>query len=104
MGSVADVALAVASLVGLEVVEWGCAAWRHRAVIAVVRIVAVVDVAVETVRAVEPWAGTDEDATEEPVRAVVTVRSAVVRWIVEVAVRTDWRGTDIHPDCDLRAR
>ena len=97
-------ALAVAGLIGLEVIERSGAARGHRAVVAVVRVVAVIDVAVEAVWAVEPWAGTDEDATEEPVRAVVTVRSAVVRWIVEVAVRTDWRGTDIHPDCDLRAR
>ena len=70
----------------------------------VIGMVVIVDVAVEVFRAMVPRACTDEDATEEPVRAVVTVRSAVVRWIVEVAVRTDWRGTDIHPDCDLRAR
>jgi len=41
--------------------------------------------------AVIPGAGADEDAAGEPVRSVVSVRSAVVGIIVVVAIGADWR-------------
>jgi hypothetical protein len=43
----------------------------------------------------KPGAGADEDATCEPVRPVVAIRSAVVRRIVVVAIGADWRGAVI---------
>ncbi|MGA7341477.1 MAG: hypothetical protein WBX18_12815 [Terracidiphilus sp.] len=62
MAGGAYVALPVAGLVGMEVVERPSPALRHRSTVAVVRIVAVIDVAPEAVRAVEPGAGSDKDA------------------------------------------
>ena len=41
----------------------------------------------------EPWAGADEEAAYEPVRAVVAVRSAGVRSIAVITVGADRSGT-----------
>ena len=60
MVRVADVAVTIASFIGLEVIEGLRAAGRHWAVVAVTRIVAVVDVPVEAARPVEPWSRADE--------------------------------------------
>ena len=65
------------------------------AVVSVVRMEMIVDVAVKTLRAVEPGANADEDAAVKPLRAVVAVRSAVVGWDVIIAVRTYWRRPDV---------
>ena len=46
-----------------------------------------------TVEAMEPRAGTDEDAACEPVRAVLAVGRASVGVIAIVSVRADRRGT-----------
>ena len=59
---VANVALAVAGFVGVEVVEARLSAAGQRAVVAVTRVKAVVDMAVKATMAVEPGAGTDEYA------------------------------------------
>jgi hypothetical protein len=99
---VAYMTLAVARLIGLKVVERNGAAFRHRTVVAVVWVVAVIYVAVEAVRAMEPWAGTDEDTTGEPVRAVVAIGGAVVGRIVVVAIRADWGRAEVYTDGDLR--
>jgi hypothetical protein len=94
--------LAVARLIGLKVVERNGAAFRHRTVVAVVWVIAVINVAVEAVRAVEPWAGADEHSTGEPVRAVVAIGGAVVGRIVVVAIRADWGRAEVYTDGDLR--
>jgi hypothetical protein len=55
--------------------------------------------------AVDPRAGSDEDAADKPVRAVVSIRSAVIRRIIVVAVSADGRsaivarGTDSDAEC-----
>jgi len=85
----ADVAAAVARLVAVEVVERFSATFGHRSVIAVTRIEAVVDMAVEVGGAVEPVASSDKHSVHKPIGPVVAVRRAVVRSIVEVAVGTD---------------
>jgi hypothetical protein len=59
--------------------------------------------------AAEPWAGADEDAADEPVRAVETVRRAGIGVIRVVAVGTDRRGADVtrthaNTNRDLRFR
>jgi len=63
------------------------------AVVAAAIIAATVG-AVTIVAAVEPRASTDEDAADEVVRAVVSVRSAGVWIIAVVAVGANWRGAD----------
>jgi hypothetical protein len=54
--------------------------------VAVMRVKAVVDVAVEAVRAMEPGTGSKKHAADKPVRAIVAVGRAVIRSIVEVAI------------------
>jgi hypothetical protein len=66
------------------------------AVVAVFRMVMVVNIAVEMLGTVKPWAGTDEDAICEPLRAVVAVGSAAIWRGIVVTVGTS-RG---HADAD----
>jgi arginine exporter protein ArgO len=99
MGCVADVALSVASFIALEVVEGTRTATWERTVVTIMGVIAVVYVAVKTARAVEPGAGAKEHAADEPVGAVVTVRSAIVRSVVEVAIRAN--GGYSNADGDL---
>jgi len=75
---------------------------RQRPAISVVRIVAVIDVAIEAARSMEPWACADEDAADKPVRTVITVGRAVIRRVVEVTVWTDGRRPDVYTYADLR--
>ena len=99
----ADMPLAIAGLIALEVVERLCSTRGQRAVVAVVRIKAVVYVAVEAVRAVEPRAGADKQAVPaEPVRAIVAVGRAVIRRVVEVSIRTHRRAANIDAETHLR--
>ncbi len=60
MARVAYVTLPIARLVCVEVVERRLSAARQRSNVTVMRIIAVVDVAVEAVRAVEPRARADK--------------------------------------------
>ena len=78
VASVAYMALTVPRFISLEVVEWPRAAFGHGSGVAMVWVVAVVDVAVEAVRAMEPRTGSDEESACEPVWAVVTVGCAGV--------------------------
>jgi hypothetical protein len=57
--------------------------------------VAVTATVATPVIAVVPGAGTDEDATDEPVRPVVSVGGTIVRGIIVVAIGADWRGAVI---------
>jgi hypothetical protein len=62
------------------------------------RIVAVVDVAIKAASAVKPRASADEYTAGEPIGAVVTVRSAVVRSIVEVPIGAHRRHSNVDGD------
>ena len=64
VGSVAYVALAIMRLVCLEVVELLCPARGQRSMVPVVRIVAIVDMAIKAVRTVEPGTGSNEHPAE----------------------------------------
>jgi hypothetical protein len=74
MRSVAYVATSVARFICLEVVEGCSAAARHRPVVAVIRVITVVDVAVEAVVTVKPRAGSNENSAIKPIRPVVAIR------------------------------
>jgi hypothetical protein len=86
------VAVAVAHFVAFEVFDvvdgpgGVLAAGGIWAVVSMVRMETIVDVALKTLRAVEPRADADEDTAAEPLRAVVAVGSAVVGWNVVIAV------------------
>jgi hypothetical protein len=92
---VAHVAMAVACLVTVEVVEALFTAPGERSCVAVTWVKAVVDVAVEAGMSVEPGTCADEDAAQKPVRSVVTVGRAIVRCVVEIAVRANRGNADV---------
>src|SRR3984957_19129529 len=97
MIAVAGVASAVARFVAVEVVEGLFAALRHWSAVAVMRVVAVVDMAVEVVVAAVPVAGADEDSAVKPVGPVVAVGRAVIGSVVVVAVGAD----RLHSEADV---
>jgi hypothetical protein len=98
MAGISNMAVTVAGFVAVEVLERGRAALRKRTVVAVVRVEAVIYVAVKAVRTVEPGAGTEKDATDEPVRSVVAVGRAVIRRVVEVTIGADGGRAKVDAD------
>jgi len=70
------------------------AARRHPTVIALAVIEMMIDVPVEMLRPMEPRTGADEDTTREPFRAVIAVRSAIVRRNLVIPVRANRRYSD----------
>jgi hypothetical protein len=70
----AHVTAATTHLVSMEVIEGLVSTSRKWTTVAVMWIEAVINVAVEVVRAVEPASGSDEDAAGEPLGSVVPNR------------------------------
>jgi hypothetical protein len=101
VSGIAYVALPIPRLVGVEMVEPLFPALRQWAVVSVVRIKAVVDVAIEAARSMKPGAGSDKYPAKKPVGPVVAVGSAVVRCVIEVPIRAYRRHTNIDTDGDL---
>ena len=97
----AYVAAAVARFVSMEVVERLFSAPGEWAMIAVMWVVAVIDVAIEAARAVKPGTGSDKQAPCEPVRAVVAVGRAIIRSVVEVAIGANGRPTNSDANGNL---
>jgi hypothetical protein len=95
MAGIANVALPVARLVAVEVVEALFASSRQRSVVAVVGVKAVVDMAVKAAVAVKPRTRSDEEAALNPVGPIVAVGGAVIRLIVEVAVGAIGRHSNV---------
>jgi len=89
MTSITCMAMTVLRLVSMEMVERLLALYRIRSVVAVARIVAVVDMPIKSVRPVKPGAGSDEHPSEKPIRPVITVGRTLVRSIVEIAIGTN---------------
>jgi hypothetical protein len=96
----ADVTMAITHFVSVKVVEGSVTMLRKWTVVAVMWIEAVVHMAVEAMRAMEPRAGSDKDTSGEPLRPIVAVRGAVVWGVVEVAIWALRR----HPDIDRDPR
>jgi hypothetical protein len=92
---VAYVASTIPRLVGVEMVEPLLSAPRHRTAVTVMRVIAVVDVAVEAAPAVEPGASSKKHPADKPVGAIVAVGRAVVRSIVEVPIGADGRHSNV---------
>jgi hypothetical protein len=89
MRRVAHVTLSVASFVGVEVIKCMLATVGHGAMVTVIRIVAIVDVAVKTAVAMEPGPRADEYSAGKPVGPIVAVRGAVIRLVVKITVGTN---------------
>jgi hypothetical protein len=96
--SAAYVAASTTHLVSVKVIESLVATGRMWANVTVMWIEAVINVAMEVVRAVEPRTGSDEHAAVEPLGPVVPVWGAVVWGGVVVAVRAVRRCSDIDRD------
>ena len=91
MTGVSYVTLAVPRLIPVEVIEGLLTALRHRSCITMMRIVPVIDVAVEAMLTVKPRSSSNEHPAGEPIGAVIPVGSTRVRVVVEVPVRTQRR-------------
>jgi len=100
VGGLADMASAIACLVGMEVVEGRFPAAGEGSVVTVAWVVAVVHVTIKALMPVEPRTGPDEYSTDKPVWSVIAVGGTVVGRIVEVAVGADGRAADL--DRNLR--
>ena len=94
MASWADMASAIPGFVGVEVVERRFAATRERSAVTVLRIKAIIDMAVKGMRAMEPRTRANEQSTRKPVWSIVPVRGTVIRRIVKVPVSTNRRRSD----------
>ena len=105
MTGVPYMTLTVARLVALKVVErLGSAVWK-RSMISVVRIKAIVNMPVEAMWPVKPWAGPKKNSPIEPVWAVISIRGAIVRSGVVVPVRTNrWPAANGNPNLWCRSR
>jgi hypothetical protein len=101
VAGVAYVASSISRLVSLEVVEALRPTSRHRSNVTVMRIKAVVDVAVKAVRAVKPRASSNEYPAKIPIGPVITIRSTVIWSIVVVPVRAHGSRSDVYADGNL---
>lgn len=91
----AYMALPIPPLVRLEVREWLRTAVRHRSHITMMGIVAVIHVAIETMRPVVPRPRPNEQAADKPIRPIIAIRSAVIRGIFKVPIGTNRRHANI---------
>jgi hypothetical protein len=101
MAGLAHVAPPIPGLVSLEVIEALRPALRQRSNVTVMRIKAVIDMAVKAVRAVKPRAGSNKHTANKPIGPVIAVRSTVIRGIVEVPVRAHGSRSDVYADGNL---
>jgi len=85
-------------LVSVKVIEGLVSTFRMWASITVMRIEAVINVAVKVMRTVKPGAGSGEHAAREPLGSIVAVRGAVVRGKVVITIRANWFWSDIDGD------
>ena len=104
MASFAYVASPISRLVCVEVVEALRPALRQRSSVTVMRIKPVIDMSVKAVRAVKPRTCSKKHPANKPIGPVVTVRSTVIRGVVEVSVRTHGNWPDVYANGNLRLR
>ena len=99
------VAASITHLVSVKVIKGLVTTVGMWTNVAVTWIEAVIDVAVEVARAVEPRSGSDEHAATEPLGPVVPVWRAVVWGRVVIAIRANRFCSDIDRDLSgCRAR
>jgi hypothetical protein len=91
----AGVTLAVAGFIGVKVIVGAFVALWQWPVIAIVGIVAIVDVAIEAVRPMEPGTCAEEDSANKPIRTVIAVWGAIIGCVIEISVGTDRGGANV---------
>jgi hypothetical protein len=100
----AYVASPIARFVGVEVVELPFAASRNRSVVSVVRVKAVVDVAVEAARTMEPRARAKKHPADEPIWPIVAVWRTIIRSVVKIPIGAHWRHSNADGYLSRRRR
>jgi hypothetical protein len=101
VASIPYMSLSIARFIPMEMGKRMLIALGQWADIAVTGIVAVINMTEEATVAMEPGAGTDEDAANKPVRPVIAIGGAVIRRVVKIPVRAIGRGPKIYADRDL---
>lgn len=101
VAGVAYVASPIPSLVCLEVVEALRPAFWQWPSVTVMRIKAVVYVAVKAVPAVKPGASSNKYPAGKPIGPIVSVWSTVIRGIIEIPVRTHGSRSYVYADGHL---
>jgi hypothetical protein len=104
MTCVAYVASPISRLVCPKVIEALRPMLRQRSGVTVVRIKAVVNMAVKAARAVKPGASSEEHPANKPIGPIVAIRRAIVRRIIEVPVRANGSRSNIYADGNLGLR
>jgi hypothetical protein len=80
------------------------AALRQWSTIALAVIQIVIDVAVEASRPVIPGSSADEHPSGKPFRPVITIRSAIIGWLLVIPIRTNRRTSDGDRNMSAAAR
>jgi hypothetical protein len=91
----------VSRLIRLEMRKRMRSASRQRSSIPVVRVIAIIHMAVKAARSVEPGPGSDKNAANEPIGPVIAVGRAVIRCVVEVSIWTNGRRSKVYTDANL---
>jgi hypothetical protein len=104
MARVAYVASPIPRFICMEVVEALRPALRHRSSVTVVRIKAVVNMAVKAARAMKPGTSSKKHPANKPIGTIIAVRSTVIWSVVEIPVRAPGSGSDVYADRNLGSR
>jgi hypothetical protein len=75
---------------------WVLTARREPTVVSLTEIVVMIDMPIEMLRPMKPGSSTDEYTALEPLRAIITIRGAVVRRYFIVPIRTNRWGTNTY--------
>ena len=95
MAGVAYVALPIPRLVCVEVVERPLSTPRQRPIVTVMRVKAVVNVAVKAARAVKPGTSSKKHPANKPIGPIVAIGRTVIRGVVEVPIRANWSHSNV---------
>ena len=101
MASRADMASAISRFVGVEVIKRRFAAARERSVVTVLRVKAIINVAVKTTTTMEPRTRANENPARKPIWSIVPIWSTGVRRVIKVPVGTNGRSSDADRNLGL---
>ena len=88
VGCIAYVAVSIMRFISLKVIELLRPSRGQGPMITMMRIIAIVDMAVEAVRTVEPGSSSNKCPAHKPIWPIVAIGRAVIRSVVEIPVRT----------------
>jgi hypothetical protein len=104
MAGIAWIAMGIMRRVGVETVERLLPAGWKRSAVTVMRIVAVIHMAIKVGWSVKPWTGANEHPANEPIGPVVSIGCTIIWRIGEVAVGAYRRRPDVDGNLRWRSR